>query len=456
MINRYINILIDNLSQYDGFYSRHKKAIDPRPRKLARRKLAEAGVLPYSLYCASAIRNRAKEILTSFGLVGSGLETAPSDSWREFFHSPTRVIRYEGERPFSEFILPGPAWHTSGYGHIKSLDCSQPSDGSLNTEPDLNKYEFTDDAKTYLAFIFNVVEATTWLSFTNWDISLRSISQDFIDQHEFWWRSLVSDKPLMDVLSEENFIYSFNDIADATMEIAVAHKSSWSNSFERQKTIAFHHAGVVFCNARALASALDLDACFLHVVPGFIMTENERYGEVVSISWSLKEPECAGVPKAIGSAGHMPVDMFRTIGFADRMEISNQQIKVARTTNIDNKVINLSLPAKIFGAIVDSYVTAECEHHYYSAMSPRDDMSIHNGLDLTCDSPHLWLQAVDQNPVGQQIAYQNAGEDPREGDNILLRHCCLNCVLDRLQAVGRDELEGSRIIFGRLPGEEME
>ena len=93
---------------------------------------------------------------------------------------------------------------------------------------------------------------------------------------------------------------------------------------------------------------------------------------------------------------------------------------------------------------------------------PRADIQqgLHfDGFRLMDFPRELWLQAVDQNPLGQWLAFQKFGYD--DVFTILQRHCCLECTCERIEKMMQGKPDDDipkriRIVNARLEGEDMD
>ena len=90
-------------------------------------------------------------------------------------------------------LLPGRAWIERGAGHLTTLQVPR-DDGTLKAaEKENEQSRFDDRAIRYLAFLFRLVEAASWLAFTNWNNGLHLLSTGLLDSEKVWFSCLVRD-----------------------------------------------------------------------------------------------------------------------------------------------------------------------------------------------------------------------------------------------------------------------
>ena len=470
LVNDYVELLLEHLKDHRRYIRMTGMGLNEHCDKYDSKVMATLGLRTFTQHCAPIIKQRAQAILLLLGLFIDEASSTTFGGWRPFFEVPLAKKEwpnedfedFEGFEGFSDLVLPGPAWRSFNLGHL-DVKMGKKVNGLSDADGDLPRQVFDRTAQGYISWVFSAVEAASWLALTDWAGSLRLLSVDFFEKSETWRSSLISHAPLLESFSETSRGISFKEIVCATGEIAIGSSPQWYDLFEHRPTLAREALGVVFCNVTALKSSLNLDACFLHVTPGSITWKKERFNEVFCDygDGTITHVEPEGF---INNAEKFkPIDAFGETSVSAHIKISNAKIEVSRQARFGDKVLHIPPPYVLFPSLMQIYVTTPCEHPYYSLSSFPDDMSLRLGLGWTNEGRDLWLQAVDQNPIGQFLAYQSY-QDDKEELTILQRHCCLQCTFERLKAAqklgqGEDpksEPTGSRIIFGRLPGEEMD
>ena len=455
-------------------------------------RLARYGLIRYPVYCLPALRKRARRILLLLGfdpVDGSNLQ---SDEWSNYIilrkWKPTDfrdVIAKEiKEEDFAPHLVAGPAWIKSGLGHIQSFDAIRKVE--VSSDPlAANQHPRLDETGTKpLSFLFRAVEAACWLAFTDWDQSFHLLSASFLEINATWDECLGFKKPLLDILakhkSSELGSHDMTDLCAATIDICMGGRQTWTPIFSQEKMLAFQHAGIVFIQNAALYQALDLQSCFIHLLPGAIIADGERHNKIYNYSTHEKETHIMTSSSSYTGRQYAPENLFPGISFSTRLEISGEDIILQQNALVGDHICAMASPGTTSKALAGLYVTKACGHPYYDP-AESDELYV-NALNVVSElkkagtsimkqglllagaqnrlsTPGLWLQAVDQNAPGQWLAYQDFGTE--DYITVLQRGCCVSCVCEwiwlsiRNGGLWGDKSRDVRIIHGRLTGEDM-
>ena len=411
------------------------------------------GLVGYAEYCLPAIQQRAQTILRLFGFEAANVRNATFGGLRPYFSKKNEIFpNFSREVLCLEMwdgvnVTPGPAWLASGLGHVISKRQGQSTENLSDPQASRTEAVFTEKTKGYLAFVFAAAEAASWLALTNWDQHIRSVSTTMLETKA---RSRESELNF--------FAADLSSIAQVTMEILIGRHQGLDANFEDEDLLAYYSSGFVFCNATAATPALDLNACFLHGLPGSIVAHGERCKRVSTISQDLPIIEVGAFPAARGSTNCGPVDKFPGIKVSNHINLSGNTVNLYQSAEIRGELTRVFRPEQIYGALRRLRVTSGCNHGYFATDDPDLKDRINLGLRNGTVSGETYVQAVDQNAVGQWLAFQNSGF------NVLQRNCCLKCTIHIIDPclktlhdkyTSPDRISGT-IIFGRLPGEEME
>ena len=458
-------------------------------------RLARFGLIRYPVYCLAALRKRARRILLLLGfepIDGSNLQ---SDEWSNYIilrkWKPTdfrrRNISAEElkEEDFAPHLVAGPAWIKSGLGHIQPFDTVRNVEDSSDPSAAIQDPRLDETGTKQLTFLFRAVEAACWLAFTDWDQSFHLLSASFLENNATWDECLGFKRPLLDILARHQSdglgFHDMTDLCAATIDICIGGRQTWTPIFSPEKMLAFQHAGIVFVQNAALYQALDLQSCFIHLLPGAIIADGERHNKIYSYSTHEKETQIMTSSSSYTGRQYAPENLFPDISFSTRLEISGEDIILQQSALVRDHVCAMASPGSTSKALAGLYVTKACDHRYYDA-AESDELYI-NALNVVSElkktgtsitkqglllagaqnrpsTPGLWLQAVDQNAPGQWLAYQDFGTE--DYITVLQRGCCITCVCEwiwlsiRNGGLWGDKSRDVRIIHGRLTGEDMD
>ncbi len=459
-----VNVLDSYISQSDPL----RKGISPIARSLVHectRMISESvgdpkshirtdqtavrGLTNYGAYCLPAIRRKAHRILGYFGF-----DPVEADSTYVGFGPLSRYLvpfvgsDYEFQRGLLEdeemepTMAPGPMWIQSNLGHIKAdiLDKT---------------------AVERILYTSGMVIAACTLAFTDWDQHLRLISVSFLESPRF-----------LSLLKMGGGL-SWTSLCGSIIDITVGGHHDIFDLNESDRRAAFQHRGVVFAKT-ALYQDLNLDACYIRLVPGNIAVNGERkyemytpYDECGSISET-----CAITDARPQTSAYVAADHFPESPAISRVKLSAERVVLFHSVVTDNHIHTLPGPGDIRRTLGDLLVTMPCSHSYYDKLN-LDTLTlhgvfkgaiIHQGILFSdyprSTQPEIWLQSVDQNPVAQWLATQAFGYRPRIL-TIIQRDCCMACVFKRIDEgfieliPGDYKLRMVRIVNGRLAGEDM-
>ena len=484
MVDTYIQILAERFGP---------KRFKSTGMGLEDQRLAKYGLIRYPIYCLPALRKRARRILLLLGFEPVDDSNLESDEWSNYIilrkWKPTdfrNIVAEElREEDFAPHLVAGPAWIKSGLGHIQPFDASRKVE--VSSDPSAANQDPRLDATgtKQLSFLFRAVEAACWLAFTDWDQSIHLLSASFFEDTATWDECLVFKKPLLDILAKHQSgglgFQDMTDLSAATTDICIGGRQTWTPNFSQEKLLAFQHAGIVFVQNAALYQTLDLQSCFIHLLPGAIIADGERHNKIYNYSTHEKQTQIMTSSSSYTGRQYAPEDLFPGISFSTSLEISGEDIILQQNALVRDHICAMASPGTTSKALAGLYVTKECDHRYYDA-AESDELYI-NALNIVSElkktgtsimkqglllagaqhrpsTPGLWLQAVDQNAAGQWLAYQDFGTE--DYITVLQRGCCIACVCEwmwlsiRNGGLWGDKSRDIRIIHGRLTGEDME
>lgn len=439
-----------------------------------RRKLySSLGLINYTEYCLPSIRKKAQKILTLLGFDFVEAESV----------EPEQYIRVCGSEPY---LAAGQMWIQSGLGHIVIEGVS----GQIQADKVIQGARLDDTAVKYVSRLFRLVEAACWLSFTDWDHHVRLLSLSFLETRDAWKSCLFFRRPLLEIVSmnnsggapdSERLSISVESLGKASIDITIGDRESWTGDFREFKQpndmlLAFEHYGLVFVQNAALRQDLTPDACFLHIIPGAIIANGEKYRRIYNDSDKPKTHmlQTSSVAATTTQKSlYMPVDSFPGLSVTTRGSRSERDFTLKQSLLIQDKIYSIPSPGSTSRSLRELLVTQVCDHQYY------DELHIHNHTDVQTQSNpigpptntikqglylagptderenELWLQSVDRNPLGQWLAYQTNYRT--ELLTILQRDCCLACICSKVEEIWKRPDHGFRtvrIIHGRLAEED--
>ena len=442
--------------------------------------LCNQGLISYPLYCLQALRRKAQMILSTLGFSTVSEESMDSKSisWSDYvqIHDVTEQdslkITATDSRPVesNSYLVAGHKWVKYKLGHFELNQEGPIRAGKMSQNAKLDK-----TAVRYMTFLFQIVDAACWLAFTDWDQHSCVLAVSYLDTRRTWKSCLLSKRPLikmLDINNHRELYKSVKNICKNSIAITVGGQESWTPDFSDDKLVAFEHFGFVLAQNTTLEHNLDLNACFLRIIPGRIVFNGERQERIWDYS---NRPHAVGKQTEPVSEGTAlkPTNQFDYLSVTKRMDVSPAQgIMLQRTVVVGLEVYWVPGPGSTLKALKKLCVTEPCGHSYY------DELVIGNGTTLRGEffrkahmrqglflagsekvrqKPEVWLQLVDQNAFGQWLAYQTAGDDGYL--TILQRNCCFACVCKKIEAAAKkwsfDEMT-VRVISGRLTGEHMD
>ena len=496
MANSYIEMLAKNFS--DPSFSDYT--------------LGSQGLTKYPVYCLPALRKRVTRILSLLGFDPiDGLDIENSE-WSEYVRLPVQTHRHSRSRKNTAtepsappYLFAGPAWIKLSLGHTHVSGNYQRIESSKDASAAHQVTRLDEQGIKHVSFLSSIVEAACLLSFTDWDQNLQLLSTSFLEKSTSWSEGLVLHEPLIEVLSD-NWLYmtqhlSMTELCEGTIDMCIGGRKAWTPDFSEEKMLAFQHHGIVFVQNAAFSQTLDLESCFIHLLPGAIFADREEKMKIYTDSTHQQRTESMNYEDREVHELFAPVDSFPGISFSTRLESSGENIYLQQEALVKDQICAIRSPGSISKALLHLYVTKDCGHGYYDTISKtevdrvvnkwrvdrlkdlkeqrspgvvcvEERFEVKEGLNpadrgiptLTMES-ELWLQAVDQNGPGQWLAYQDFGSE--NYFTVLQRGCCTACAC-RMALAGYEQhhhLDGHmesprdfkilRIIYGRLPGEDM-
>lgn len=480
-------------------------------------------LINYPVYCLPTLRKRVMGILSLLGFDPVDESDLKDGVWSEYIQlqkrTPTGSQRRKDKTVFTEdpappYLVAGPAWIRLGLGHTQtsSGDSMESSEDALAPHQDTRLDEL---GIRHTSFLSGIVEAACLLSFTDWDQNLRLLSTSFLENPASWSKGLVFKKPLIEILKRNSSVplrqLSMIELCETTIDVCIGGREVWTPVFSDEKMLAFQHYGMIFVQNAAFHQTLDLQSCFIHLLPGAIVADGEEKMKLYTYSTHEQKMETMTDSSRQIHRHFAPVDLFPGISFSTRLEIAGESIYIQQNALVKDRICAIPSPGMIFRALAGLYVTENCDHRYHSTVAATElektvgwlldkrmeqlkkevvvvasenpgqerpvssqpdtggvskkrrlPFAIKQGLFLPgaeyrSSMLELWLQAVDQNAPGQWLAYHNLGN--LDYVTVLQRGCCTACAcrmtLNRYHSYPR-EVGICRIIHGRFAGEDME
>lgn len=485
---------------------------------------SQAGFELYLSYCLPAIRDRVRRNLEllGFGALDGMATCTGSEHWSRYFE----VKRFEKQdfqdhwqddimvdmtaEDFGPHLAAGPAWILHNLGETSSCKMHlRPKDGHKK------EARITAKGTKYVCFLMQIVEAASWLAFTNWDQDLRILSTSFVEDLSTWRSGLnlyeryinQGPKGVFDSIPRT----SIADLCKSAIDLVISGRQTWTPDFSGGKLLAFQHRTIVFQLNVALNQKFDIEASLLHFLPGTITTNGERQNKIYSYPTECEPKSVYTAPRVIQQRVCKPIDHFSSLSIMTQCRLSDDAVILQQHAVIGSDICSMPSPMSAVEALLNLYVTESCKHNYYDVLSFSksdaiaglysedylrgrrvDDASSHSplsGIDRSA-SPQsrtlfsksnlqqgfyaagtsekfkpneFWLQETDQNPAGQWLAHQTCGQ--KGYLTVLQRSCCLNCTCQKIEEVLKpiqlsqpdyQNVRIVRIVNGRLQGEAME
>ena len=395
--------------------------------------------VPYAVYCLPQLHEKARRILDLFGCS----QVTGEDPDRD--HGRDAVVRHD--------VILKRAWKASDLGRTNAALTHRCA-------------EMLGDPKRLINFLGYLVEAVCWLSFTDWHNNVHLISTNFLEKcvsgsenfklsdfHIFHGLEHNSEKPYSD--RGRSWIEAR---CDALQKILFQGSYKIGSSFNDPTILAFEHKSIIFGQKAAIREELNLDACFFNIFSGSISMDSERYGVIY-------ETKCLGQhdmkPIVDEQVRRLkPANLFPSLRVSSTVKTPSKDLILQRRAVIDNKTCVIDGCDRASSSLLQLLVSSPCEHDYYRELESDytrylvDDArrELGYGLDLRerAHFSELWIQAVDQNPVGQWLAYQ------KENGAILQRECCMECAMRATVDSQKADINIEHPIYiipGRLKGE---
>ena len=469
------------------------------------------GLIRYPVYCLPALRKRVTRILSLLGFDPVDRLDLDNSGWSEYIRvqKPTLQGSRRREKTATEssappFLVAGPAWIKSSLGHTQVSGNGQTIEDWKDASATHQDTRLDEQGIRHISFLFRIVEAACLLSFTNWDQDLRFLSTSFLEKPASWREGLVFKESLIEILRELSGYrmqaLSIVELCKNTTDMCIGGRKAWTPDFSEEQLLAFQHHGIVFVQNAAFSQTLDLESCFIHLLPGAIFADGEEKMKIYTHSTHQQRTESMNYEDREVNERFVPVDSYPGISFSTRLEFSGENIYLQQEALVKDQICAIPSPGSISRALLNLYVTKDCDHGYYDTITQTeidrivDDwreeklkrekeqrppgvirgeerFKVNEGLFLTGHgfptmNSELWLQAVDQNGPGQWLAYQDFGSENLF--TVLQRGCCTACACrmalagygphQRLAGYMKHERDFKilRIIYGRFPGEDME
>ncbi len=454
---------------------------------------ANGGLTRYPEFCLPALRKRAMSVLSRLGFEQIEGSNSQSSEWSEY-------IKIRSGDHLEFYLCPGHAWISSGLGHINVSDPGQKVEdlpeadrtysSASSTERSRNPspasvahqgLELNEMGVKHMSFLFRAVEAACWLAFTDWDQDVCLLSIAFFESTASWEKCLVYEAPLISVLTkgfqlaaiDQPITIGMTDLFATVSNICIGEQQTWTPKFSEDNVLAFQQRGIVYAHNAALHRILDLESCFVHLIPGAIIVNGERQDKIYSSSTVEEHAEIVVPSSGDTKQRYIPVDSFPNISFSTRLEMHSVGVVLQQNALVNDQICAIPSPLSTSNALAKLYVTKECNHQYYDAYENGSIHIMYNGHFVISDmkqglfvagahedmTDKLWLQAVDQNAPGQWLAYQSRLDHVHL--TVLQRDCCIACTCNMIQEfiinrwLHKYGSKTVRIIHGRLAGENM-
>ena len=414
----------------------------------------------YKTYCLPAIRKRAARILRLLGFECDDIESVDEGRWSEYFTKRTEM------NPEDYDLIPNLKWIQSRLGYIRKRGMRR---GGLHHDHEVNDesftiqeaFEFDGGGIRLTGFLVRVAKAASWLAFTNWDQTLRMMSVDFLVE------GMMGDEIPLSCIKDgsvKSHPWDDNDLCLYAFRMCIGPNVQ---VFRRQdRYIATHVNGLIIAKRTAIHQVFDYEAIYVSLFSGAIVLDGQRHDNIIVDGMSSSTTNFfPGNGKDHRKEAHYrAVDMFPTLEVLSRVERSRRDIVIYQELDFDGRVLLMGHLGNASRALEKVYVMDDCHHGYDDECSPNLSEvkqglylpqhripEIYLGLDKTI----CYIQAVDQNPVGQWLAWHNS-----YSDDILsvvqTEKTCLSCVYERLVNAGvinKGRFSAICIIPGRLKKE---
>ena len=446
------------------------------------------GLITYPTYCLPTVHQKAQSFLDMLGFdpVKTDLKDLGSCPWSQYVRLPmvAKTKNGDGEcctTKFEAYLVAGPLWVKSEIDHIDDLSLDEDA-GHASKE-----HRVDEVAMSYISSVLRMVEAACWLAFSDWDQHVRLLSLSSLENHGVSRKAPFQGRPLMELLE----LHQFHEDRDCPVRLSVVDLSrasldwtigghDWTIDYINDSILAFQHKGLVFAKHTAMHHRINLDACFISIIPGAIVADGEIYRRIYTSSQDPTDPLADKIDHNIERSSsdlYRPVNLFPGLSITTHVSLSADGIEFKQTVAIGNQILSIPKPGSASRALKNLRVTTACEHHYYDSLSISKFLGPHAGscrvlCGLGLSSPttrqpdtELWLNAVDRNSLGQWLGIQGFGQFDGP-PAILQRNCCLACLLQRIARCTNEEEDSAqsfdmfypmfRIIHGNLPDEVME
>ncbi|KAL8800584.1 MAG: hypothetical protein Q9182_005095 [Xanthomendoza sp. 2 TL-2023] len=417
---------------------------------LQRRNYRALPMRTYTQYCLPQIEDRGLEILETMGFArGSGFN-AQEHTWTDLLQ-----VHYGGQAAIN--IVPC----------RKLLGTSLAEESSVpGMDANHQRVQFSAEGKRVVYFTTMVAEMASLLAFFNWDDKLRLVSTRSLETRlkndiDNRWEEKPFKRSL--ALSKNN---TFNDwdvngpgfvqgLCRDLLNLVTGYDPATP---ELANSIALEHQGIVLASAAAGCYSIDFEAVFFNFEAGHISIDGARRPRIAgaTLDQSQVDPLHMGLLDYTAMDEH-PRNAFPNIGVASEAWLEDESIVVLTRTSLQESVIDVKEPTLSEDSLVHAFVTEPCRHSYHTAVLRElsEYEIVRWGLDLgrgrerepshTFDDPEDrtleprdaildgFLQAVDQNPIGQWLSVRgdtmHKDQDKAKYSSVLQRNMCINCAI---------------------------
>ena len=220
---------------------------------------------------------------------------------------------------------------------------SQKSQGAIERE-------FTPKGHKLLCFLSKLAGIASWLAFTDWGEKFHALSVDCLEEdiHNQW---LGGYAPLIDSLSKElqpdsgpriERVLPRVEMLDLLAVTTAMTIGRLENERSYADSLAVHFRGVIVADMIACRQRLDLDACFIRFIPGFIQANGEKREKIYTKAEFRKDksPLFDLAPELATN----PSDEISNMEIIPRAELSDVTIFIYLDILVDNKLLQTDCP----------------------------------------------------------------------------------------------------------------
>ena len=430
-------------------------------------EVADVGFIGYTTYCLPQVLRRTSRNLDVMGFQRVDDTNVDENTWTQYLQPVLDAGHTQAGH-----LRPGSKWLDSKLGYSTDYDLTVSNSDIV----------FNAEGLRIINFACMIIQAASWLAFTNWADHLRTISTSFLDYNASGGNALYFDRPVVDlvhywsrnqsldrnrVLNETPDSHSFtidgNPLLRAVVELAIYDhypgQKQIPDKIVPKPVLALAHHGVIMHCPAASRQHIDFDAEYIQLLPGQIRALGERH-EAITGSTDFHPIEYV---HNVSDSSLIPRNQLPPLAVKSEAHFARNSVIIELTLNLIEQVYSLKNHDLIDNGLANHYVTNGCHHSYYRE-APILQIIVQQGIwvnhvtQAIDDTGSYRINQVDQNQLGQWLA--TSGK-PRPGRKyILQRDTCMECTLSmivKLKESGFWERDTEVIITpGRLEGEPMD